>query len=103
MSMDQPRTPIACTLPPTDAARQGLEWIDLARESSVSQPLPNGWALEFPASQLSAVEDLVKREAACCAFLSFQLTHDDESIRLEVTTENPAAEPMIASLLGSAS
>ena len=46
------------------------------------------------------VEDLARREVACCAFLNIDAAHTERGVRLIMTSENPDALPVIEMLVG---
>jgi hypothetical protein len=93
--------PIACTLSETGAARQSLEWADLSGHAVSSEQLDTGVAMTFEPGMAAAVEDLAAREAACCSFLSISTTQTDDEVRIEITSDNPDALPMIRSIAGA--
>jgi len=98
--MPRKRIPIACTLSVSDASRQATEWIDLQKRATSSESLPDGAALTFPEALADRVEDLASREAACCAFLTINTTRERGLVRVEVTSEDPDARPVITMLTG---
>ena len=98
--MSNDRIPIACTLPRADSARQALEWQRLQQEALSHSPIDGGVADEYPAELRPLLEDLVRRESACCGFLDFALTSTPTLLRLDVTSTDPAAEPVIGLLAG---
>lgn len=92
--------PIACLLPLADGARQALEWRQLRQQALSASPIEGGVALEYPVALQPTVEALAQREAACCEFLDFSLTSDATRLRLEVTSTDGAAMPVIELLTG---
>lgn len=56
--------------------------------------------MTLPASMTDQVRDLVRREAACCAFLTLDITVEADNLTLEVTAANPEALPVISALAG---
>ena len=53
-----------------------------------------GVTLTFDARVASWVADLAAREAACCPFMSYRVTHDDETVRWE-TSGPTQAQPIL--------
>lgn len=53
-----------------------------------------GVTLTFAARLASWVADLAAREAACCPFMSYRVTHDDETVRWE-TSGPTQAQPIL--------
>ena len=98
--MTQIPIPIACSLPPADVARQGLEWNELSGLATATEHIDGGVAMTFGIAQTQRVEDLAAREATCCSFLSFTTTRDGDVLRLEITSRNPDALPAIEALAG---
>ena len=97
------RIPIACTLSPGAAVDQSAEWRRLRAAATTTETINNGVALTFAADLAPTVEDLAAREQACCAFLSLDTTRKDGTIRLDITSDDPDAQPVIAHLAGTAS
>ncbi len=98
--MSSPRIPIACTLSPGGAVSQLAEWAALRSHAVADEPVPGGRRLSFPIDLAPTVEDLARREAACCAFLTIETHRAGELIRVEITSEDPAARPVIEVLTG---
>ncbi len=96
--MTQQREPIACSLPLRSAARQAIEWVDLRPYAVTAEDIDDGVAMTFTIAAADTVEDLAAREAQCCPFLSLATTRTRQGIRLEVTSEDPDARPIIAAL-----
>ncbi len=94
--------PLACLLPLPDGARQALEWRQLQQQAMSTASIVGGVALEYPVALQPLVEALVRREAACCGFLDFALTSDANHLRLEITSTDRAAAPVIELLTGFA-
>ena len=92
--------PIACTLSAADARAQVLEWAELRELATSVTAIDGGVQMVFHASTATVVEDLARREAACCAFLDITTTGLEGQIALQVTTADTAALPVIAVLAG---
>jgi len=93
--------PVACTLTTKEAAKQVTEWSDLAPHALERTSIPNGMAVVFPADLAATVADLAASETTCCSFLTLVTTTIDTGIRLDVTSANPDAQPVIAMLAGA--
>ncbi|HZJ27543.1 MAG TPA: hypothetical protein VFF40_11140 [Acidimicrobiia bacterium] len=100
--MTHAHEPIACSLPTPDAAGQVDEWADLRRDALTRERLERGVAMTFGIDAADRVEDLAAREAACCGFLSIATTRTAETVRLEITSDDPDAAPVIEALAGAA-
>ncbi len=93
-------TPIACTLGPAKASEQIRGWLDLQLFATEVTALYEGVRMRFPAALFDEVEDLVRRERACCAFLAILTTLIGEELTLDISSPNPDALPVIAALAG---
>lgn len=93
-------TPIACTLTNKEAAQQVLEWGDLQHRAAGVSPLDDGVRMTFPAAMFDEVEDLARRESACCAFLTITTSVVDDVLTLDISSDNPDAMPVIHALAG---
>jgi hypothetical protein len=86
-SDSEPAVPIVCTLGGADQARRFEEWRALARTARVGHSeLPDGAESRYRRSAEIEAElrRLVALEAACCAFLAFDLESTEEELRLTV-------------------
>lgn len=92
--------PIACSLPLREAASQVGEWTDLHRHALSYDEMDGGVAVTYPIEMADLVEDLVAREAACCAWLSLETARTSKGIRVELASDNPEALPVIEVLAG---
>ena len=93
---------ISCSLSPDDAAGQAERLTDLRRQAIAAESLEAGAALTFGTELADQVEEFARREAECCgSFLSIETIRTDDGVRLEVTSENPAAHPMIDAMCGT--
>ena len=97
--MSQEFEPIACSLPLREAAKQAGEWHDLSGRALQIEEIDGGLSVVYPSNLISEVEDLVAREAACCAWLSIETSPSEEGIRINVTSTNPDARPVIEALI----
>jgi hypothetical protein len=87
--------PIACSLPARESRDQIGEWRALSAHRVTSERIEGGYAVTFDTKVAPVVEDLARREAACCGFLTIDATHTDRGVRLIMTSENPDALPVI--------
>ncbi len=94
--------PIACTLTADEARGQTLEWADLRALAAGIVALEGGVRMSFSASMVDAVEDLARRERACCAFLNITTSTVDDTLFLEISTDDPEALPVIHAVAGIA-
>ncbi len=93
--------PIACTLTPKGAADQLDEWATLRAAATDVAPIDDGVTMRFPAELAGTVDDLAAREATCCAFLSLTTRAEGDQIVLDITSADPAAQPVIAIIAGT--
>ncbi len=93
--MKKLQIPIACSLTTSEAAIQALEWSDLGTRLLRSDRLDHGVSLTFPVDMAESVKDLAAREAECCGFLSIATSLDGQTVRLEITSDNPDHQPVI--------
>jgi hypothetical protein len=94
------RQPIACSLPARESRDQIGEWRALVDHQKTSQRVDGGYAVTYQSDVTLVVQDLARREAACCGFLDIDATPTEDGIRLVMTSENPEAMPVIDLLLG---
>jgi hypothetical protein len=94
--------PIACSLPARESRDQIGEWQALARHNLATERVDGGYAVTFDPEVRSVVEDLARREAACCGFLDIDAAPTDDGIRLSMTSKDPDALPVIEMLIGRA-
>lgn len=92
--------PIACSLPARESRDQIGEWRALSAHRVTSERIEGGYAVTFDTEVAPVVEDLARREAACCGFLNIDATRTDRGVRLIMTSENPDALPVIELLVG---
>ena len=92
--------PIACTLTTKEASIQLLEWVDLQHRATAVAPIERGVRMTLPASLVTDVEDLARREAGCCAFLTIDTSLAGDVLTLDISSANPDALPVIHALAG---
>jgi tRNA G37 N-methylase TrmD len=97
-----PNTPIVCTAGAAQAATQVREWSGLQRQAVERQPIDGGARLVLPAHLAEQVQDLARREAGCCSFLTICTTIDGDRLTVDVTATDDGARPVIAMLSGAA-
>ena len=103
--MDETRTapPIACTLSSEDAQGQLDEWGALRDFCRRVENSPFGAAMWFDHAADALLRAVVQKEAACCSFLRLAVTSDGDLIRLDIASNQAAAQPVIALLVAQAS
>ena len=87
--------PIACTLSSTDLRERGKELRALGRDALLDATEADGRAvLRFrpDPSVRRRVDSVVAAESECCAFLEFEVAHEDESTVLTISAPNGGAE-----------
>jgi hypothetical protein len=92
-----PETPIACTLTPDGmTARQAL--IDALATDGMLDRTATDAGLQVRLRDTPDIErrtrELVAAEARCCAFLAFDLRHEDSALVLDISGP-PEARPVI--------
>ncbi len=97
---DRRRSPIACTLDAGTAISQLGEWAAVRGDLLASQPIPDGVILTFPIRVADVVEDLARREAVCCGFLTITTDLTGDMISVSISSPDRAAAPVIALLAG---
>lgn len=95
--------PIACSLPARESRDQIGEWRALAERALSTEAVAGGYAVTFGLDAAQTVEDLARREAACCGFLDIQTHRTEREIRLLVRSDNAEALPVIELLVGHGS
>lgn len=95
--------PIACSLPARESRDQIGEWQALIEHRVAVDRVEDGYAVVYDREVSDVVEDLARREAACCGFLEIASTHTPEGVRLLVTSPNPDALAVIQLLVGARS
>lgn len=87
--------PIACTLSATDLRARGEELRALGGDGLLDATEGEGRAvLRFrpDPSVRERVEAVVAAESDCCAFLQFEVAHDDDATVLTISAPNGGAE-----------
>jgi hypothetical protein len=89
--------PIACTLGPGDF-RQRLAWIaDLNRDALRDQRRGGlRLVLTYAPAALYRVREMVAREQDCCAFLTFDLQQEAETVQLVIEAPEDARDALDA-------
>lgn len=99
MANDHP--PIACSLPARESRNQIGEWQALFDHQKTIERVDGGYAVTYHADVTPVVQDLARRESACCGFLEIVTTPTEDGVRMVMTSENPDAIPVIELLIGS--
>jgi hypothetical protein len=89
--------PIACTLGPGDF-RQRLAWITELNRDALCAQRREGLRLEltYARAALGRVRELVAREQDCCAFLTFELQQEADTVRLVIEAPEHAPDALDA-------
>ncbi|ANL39525.1 hypothetical protein [Rhizobium phaseoli] len=84
---------IACTLDAEDFKAR-TQWIEELSTAQLVKATRNGLTLSltYKSSAFHAVQELVRKEQICCAFLDFDLSRDDGGVYLKITAPTDAAE-----------
>ena len=93
--------PVACTLGASEAANQLDEWRALHARIDRTERIEGGIRLRLAADLHATVDDLARRERACCRFLTIVVSATDSATVVEITSEQPAAGPVIDLLAGT--
>lgn len=88
--------PIACTLTPEQLPSQLAEWSALRAAVTDRRDIDGGVRLTMPADRATIAHDLAAREQGCCSFLRIDVRVDDVDCVMDITSEHPDAEPVIA-------
>lgn len=96
-----PQTPpIACTLAPGEFIDR-LRWVaDLTKDALRSREWRDlELTLRYAPETVARVRELVRREQACCGFLTFELEESPEEVRVTIRAPEaarPAADTIFA-------
>jgi hypothetical protein len=92
---------VACELEAAEMGTRADEWRQLRENAGLgTEPINNGARLRLRPDAWNGASDLARREAACCGFLDFELSADDNGLRLDVTSPTQDAHEVIACLVG---
>lgn len=89
---------IACSLVGSEADAQCNGWRDLGGSLQRSAAADGGLSLWFEGAVEGALRELVAKEADCCPFLDLTVVPEGASVRLDVTSSQPEARPVIDAL-----
>jgi len=89
--------PIACTLGPGDF-RQRLAWIADLNRDALHAEHRDGLRLEltYAPAALDRVREMVAPEQDCCAFLTFELQQEADTVRLVIVAPEDARDALDA-------
>ncbi len=97
------RIPVACTLGPSAAVDQLVEWQTLHGLRLAVERIEHGVRMRWPLELRTVIEDLAEREQACCQFLTIEVTVDgSDAVMVDITSDQPEAVPVIELLAGIA-
>lgn len=99
--MADERQPIACSLPARESRDQIGEWRALIDHRKSTEPVKGGYAVTYDPGVTTVVQDLARRESACCGFLDIVTTPTENGVRMVMTSDNPDALPVIELLIGN--
>jgi hypothetical protein len=103
--MDPHHSPqaIACTLDAAEVQTRIDEWTSLASDFRRHATTSSGATLWFDPTAEGTLRSLAAKEAACCAFLRLDVHPEDRAVRLDITSAQPEARPVIDLLARQAS
>jgi hypothetical protein len=86
--------PIVCTLTAADYRNRETAWLKLGRYVSAAGPIAGGLAFTFAPAPglLDSLAALVRLEAECCAWMSFQIAEAPDGPRLTIIAEGEDGE-----------
>jgi hypothetical protein len=89
--------PIACTLGPGDF-QQRLAWIADLNRGALQAQHRDGLRLEltYAPAALDRVREMVAREQDCCAFLTFEVQREVDTVRLVIEAPEDARDALDA-------
>ena len=95
------RLDVACELEAADLGARADEWRWLREHAGRgAERIPGGARLRLQPEAWEAVNDLARREAACCGFLDFELSTAGDGPRLDITSPTIDGQAVIACLVG---
>ena len=79
--------PIACTLTDADLRDRRAAWLKVGEFVIASEPIPGGLSVDFAraAGVADSLAELVRLEAECCAWMTFEIEESPTKIRLSIT------------------
>jgi hypothetical protein len=91
------QAPIACTLESGDF-RQRLAWIAVLNRDALRAQRRDGPRLEltYAPTAFDRVREMVPREQDCCAFLTFDLQQEADTVRLVIEAPEHARDALDA-------
>ncbi|CAM3550021.1 MerR family transcriptional regulator [Isoptericola cucumis] len=97
--VDEPRTPIACSLDGDDYGGRVADWRELLAGAPRAD-VNGGVRVTLPTSTLGRATALAQAEQGCCAFYTFRIDLHDSTFDLTITAP-PEARTMLDDLLGA--
>jgi hypothetical protein len=95
--------PIACTLDAAGAERQRGEWAALRTWWLRTEEVDGRARVWFGPEAEPALRAVAAKEAACCAFLRLEVEADAGLMRLELSSPEAEARPVIEALVRESS
>jgi hypothetical protein len=86
--------PLVCTLTAADYRDREGAWLKLGPYVRSSAAIPGGLTFTFaPATGLhDSLTELLRLEAACCAWMTFAMAESPEGLRLSITSNGAEGE-----------
>ena len=98
---EHPHLTVACDLDAADIGTRVGEWEALRDTYGLGAgTIPGGVRMWLTPDSASIAENLVEREAQCCAFLDFKIARDGSRVRLDITSLAPMGVQVAAFLGG---
>jgi hypothetical protein len=93
--------PIICTLSPRDVAKRGPRWKDALRDAgALVTDAPGGIAATFQsAERFAELEELIRAEQQCCAWMNFEVVRAENGVVLSVTSDSSAGHHIIREMM----
>lgn len=94
--------PVVCELDEAGMTKQVLEWSDLGVAAVSVEATAAGATATYPIAAADRLEDLVRRERACCgSWLDLVVTSSDDVVRVELVAADPEGVRVIHALAGA--
>lgn len=104
MSANQPQTPVACSLAPTELTDRRAVWEQLSRRALRERRLiPGGMQLVFEPQEgvEHQLQELAHLEGQCCSFADWKVRRRSDVVVLDVTAAPEAVDAVRALFDGS--
>lgn len=97
---------IVCTLTNSQRARRGSTWIAaLTKARARTTDVPGGVLIRLDGekSGLNEIEELVRAEQECCAWMNLTLRHSRTGATLSITSDSSEGSLLIRKMIGAVS